>query len=354
MVGRPERQWVEERFQVVLQAIPCAAVLADASGEILLVNDCAEQLFGYERAELIGQPIELLMPERFRAPHREHRARFQATPQARVLGAARDLCGRRRDGSEMPVEIGIGAIPTEQGMLFLGVLIDLTARKRAEETLLREREWAHATLDCIEEAVITTNLAGTIESMNPAAEVLTGWSFAEALGKPLAQVLHLFDGKHRHLPDRFTRCLGAAQEPRLTRHAVLISRGGQEFAIEVSVAPIRDRTGALLGTVLAFQDRTAAQRLAREMTYQATHDPLTGLVNRREFEQRLQRVLTTAHNRQTEHALCYLDLDQFKVINDTCGHAAGDELLRQLGMLLQTKVRKRDTWLVLGATNLGC
>jgi diguanylate cyclase (GGDEF)-like protein len=140
---------------------------------------------------------------------------------------------------------------------------------------------------------------------------------------------------------------------KLQEPLVLLSRDGKEYAIQDAAAPIHGRHEELVGAVLTFSDITEVRCLAREMSHQARHDALTGLINRREFERRLQRVLTDAKTHAHEHALCYLDLDQFKLVNDTCGHGAGDELLRQISTLMQGEVRKRDTLARLGGDEFG-
>lgn len=134
----------------------------------------------------------------------------------------------------------------------------------------------------------------------------------------------------------------------MANHTVLISKQGEEFGIEDSAAPIRSESGEILGVVLVFHDVTEQRRLSGEMTFRATHDALTGLVNRAEFESRLRRVLNKAHEDRSEHALMYLDLDQFKLVNDACGHSVGDQLLQQVSKLLGESVRARDTLARLG------
>ena len=133
----------------------------------------------------------------------------------------------------------------------------------------------------------------------------------------------------------------------------MIGRTGKEYAIEDSCSPIRNQANEIIGTVLVFSDATEARRIARETSYQAAHDKLTGLVNRHEFEHRLQRVLDDTRNNSVEHALCYLDLDRFKIVNDKCGHVAGDELLRQIAALLRQESRKRDTLARIGGDEFG-
>ena len=231
---------------------------------------------------------------------------------------------------------------------------DIVERRRFEQALFAEKERAQVTLHSIGDAVITTNAEGIVEYLNPVAETLTGWSLAEACEQPLCAVFSIIDEHSRKpIPYTLARLSTHGRVTDLVDPSVLISRGGQEYAIQHSVAHIRNREGGISGVVLVFSDVTEARRMAREMSHQATHDVLTGLVNRREFEHRLRRVLKTARKEKVEHALCYLDLDQFKVINDTCGHAAGDELLRQLGLMLQQQVRERDTLARLGGDEFG-
>ncbi len=231
---------------------------------------------------------------------------------------------------------------------------DIAERWRVEQALFAEKERALVTLHSIGDAVITTNAEGIVEYLNPVAETLTGWSAVGASDQPLSAVFNMIEENSRKpIPYSVAEFSAQGRAADQVDPGVLISRSGREYAIQHSVAPIRSREGEVLGLVLVFNDVTETRRMAREMNHQATHDVLTGLVNRREFEHRLRRVLKTARKEKVEHALCYLDLDQFKVINDTCGHAAGDELLRQLGLLLQQQVRERDTLARLGGDEFG-
>ncbi|MBK8209206.1 MAG: EAL domain-containing protein [Rhodospirillales bacterium] len=197
--------------------------------------------------------------------------------------------------------------------------------------------------------MITTDAAGAITYLNPTAERLTGWSETDARGQPVSAVFVLFD-EHTRAPvaDPVHRCLREGRSVGTDGPAVLVGRTGEEHAVGASAAPNRDRTGVLIGAVLAFHDVTNLRRLAKRMKYEATHDALTGLVNRREFDRRLQRAVNTARAQGHEHALCYFDLDRFKLVNDIAGHAAGDSLLQQVGRLLADKFRERDTLARLG------
>ena len=195
---------------------------------------------------------------------------------------------------------------------------------------------------------------GRIEYLNPVAESLTGWSAGEAHGQPLAHVFRIVNEETGEpAQDPVARCVSEGKIVGLANHTVLLSRSGGEYAIEDSAAPIYGRSGDLLGVVLVFKDVTEARRLSRELSFHAAHDALTGLINRREFEIRLTRTLQTSHINGTENALLYFDLDNFKLVNDTCGHVAGDELLRQVGQLLQTQVRQIDTLARLGGDEFG-
>jgi diguanylate cyclase (GGDEF)-like protein/PAS domain S-box-containing protein len=238
--------------------------------------------------------------------------------------------------------------------LILLAIEDITARKQAEAELIEAKRFTEVTLHSIGDAVITTDAEGVIQYLNPVAEKLTGWRAEEAQGQPMHNVFRIIREADREpVPDVVVRCLKEGQAIGLGNHTILISRNGREYAIQDSAAPICSPDGNLLGVVVVFSDITETRRIAKQMIHEASHDALTGLVNRREFERRLQRSLETVRTDRVEHTLCYLDLDQFKVINDTHGHVAGDELLRQLASLLHKKVRKRDTLARLGGDEFG-
>jgi diguanylate cyclase (GGDEF)-like protein/PAS domain S-box-containing protein len=185
--------------------------------------------------------------------------------------------------------------------------------------------------------------------LNPVAEALTGWTTEEAQGNPLAVIFNILEEQSRTpVPNPVACCLKEGQIVGLANHTVLISRYGQEHAIEDSASPIRGRDGEVLGAVLVFHDVTETRRMARQLQHDAAHDELTGLVNRREFEKRLERALVSAKRDGFHHALCYFDLDQFKLVNDAAGHAAGDALLKQVRELICGKFRERDTLARLG------
>lgn len=211
------------------------------------------------------------------------------------------------------------------------------------------------TLQSIGDAVITTDLNQRIDYLNPMAERLTQWSLAEARGKALSEVCTLMDeATMEWVASPVARALRDNHRGSLSEgELALMRRDGSPMAVEGSAAPLLDRHGAGVGGVLVFRDATAARRMAQRITWAATHDSLTGLVNRREFESRVEAALLSARNSGLQHVLCCLDLDQFKVVNDTCGHAAGDAMLKQLAGVLQHNLREADTLARLGGDEFG-
>ncbi|HWN17769.1 MAG TPA: EAL domain-containing protein [Gemmatimonadales bacterium] len=337
-------------FRPLLEAALDATVVVDSPGRIVALNHEGERLFGWTEQELVGQPMNRLIPTRFHRildtpPVFDHE---QAETQPK--GWRVSLFARRRNGSEFPVEIHRGPLGSGSDPLVLVTIRDLTEWRRAQESLFREKEQALITLESIGDAVITTDTAGRMLYLNPMAERLTGWRTTEALGLPSASILTLVSDLTREpIESTVARCLQAGRAVDLSDGVLLLRRDGTEVAIGDSAAPIRDRNGITTGVVLVFHDVTEKRRVSRKLSHEAAHDALTSLVNRKEFERRLTRALgDTAITGTGEHALFYLDLDQFKPVNDFCGHEAGDELLRQISVILSNHLRKRDTLARLG------
>lgn len=223
-----------------------------------------------------------------------------------------------------------------------------------EQALHNEKELAEVTLHAIGDAVISLDAQGNVAALNPVAEQLTGWPQNEAKGRPLPEV-------YRTLNDRTRR---AVRHPAydaniegpvvgLSRYSVLVNRHGQEYTVEDNASPIYNRQGALVGKVVTFRDVTHARGIEQQLSDQARLDALTGLANRRAFELAVREALAATQRTDKLHALLYLDLDQFKIVNDTCGHAAGDELLKQLAAVMHVQVRKSDIIARLGGDEFG-
>ena len=226
-------------------------------------------------------------------------------------------------------------------------------RRRAEDEIFIEKVKAQTTLESLGEGVITTDADGRVTYLNPAAECLTGWSHDDASRRPLSEIFRVFSSSGNiSVEYPVAECI---REGRTVHHDFplrLRSRNGAEFVVQDTATPIRDKNGQVIGMVLVFHDYSHLHRMSERLAYQASHDDLTGLLNRREFEVQLSKALEEAGD-GTEHALCYIDLDQFKVVNDTCGHQAGDELLRQLTLQIEGKIRKHDIFARLGGDEFG-
>jgi len=221
-------------------------------------------------------------------------------------------------------------------------------RQLADE-LAEQHELLQVTLRAIGDAVIETNAQGAVVWMNPVAEALTGWMSGQARELPLEAVFSVIGIVDRQPVEQLVqKCLARAEVGNAAAHSILVSRHGQEIGIDSSVSPIFHENGAALGVVIVFRDVTEQRRLSGEIHFRASHDALTGLLNRTEFEARLQRAWQTARDEAAEHALMYVDLDRFKVVNDTCGHDAGDKLLKQVATMLREAVRASDVVARLG------
>ncbi|MBI4193743.1 MAG: EAL domain-containing protein [Betaproteobacteria bacterium] len=225
---------------------------------------------------------------------------------------------------------------------------------RTEGALEIEKELAQVTLHSIGDGVITADPDGRVEYMNPVAERYTGWSSEEARGRPLSEVYRVRDDRTGKIIESPEQIAGNASGEGLEAASIrLLSRGGGECPIRFSCAPIQSASGEPLGTIVVFHDISQIRAMAQQLIWQASHDVLTGLVNRREFERRLGELVETAKSKDRRHALMFMDLDNFKSVNDICGHRAGDELLRQLTTVMMSEMRGSDTLARLGGDEFG-
>ncbi|ODC02913.1 ammonia permease [Terasakiispira papahanaumokuakeensis] len=274
------------------------------------------------------------------------------------------LC-QRQDGSTFLAELTVSREKSAQQAHYTGILRDITERRRIEEQLSQEKRLAQVTLASIGDGVITTDRSGQVTYLNPMAEQLTGWSREEAEGQKINEVYQLIDDElNVNLPNPVFQLFNRPDRPVKhtgEQHRALIPRSGEPIPIQDAAAPIRHTDGHLIGAVLTFSDVSVSRRLARKLAHQAAHDALTGLINREEFERRLNSLLSQYHpaaplhgeSKSRHNILCYLDLDQFKIVNDTCGHIAGDELLRQLANLFRSRLRATDELARLGGDEFG-
>ena len=341
----------EQTFRLLAETTECAIFVWRET--LLYVNPALCRITGYSAEEILREGAwELVI-------HPDDRERVRTNGQARLRGEAvprqYEFRIRTRAGEERWIDFTASPLRFHGQSAVMGTAFDITERKRAEADLQREKERAQVTLESIGDGVITTDVHGRIEYLNPVAEALTGWSRADAAGRAAGDVVRLRDEVSRDESfDPVRRCLAEHRSSRSTNNLLLSCRdGARESYIELTASPIRNGTGLVMGCVLVLRDVTTLRNLSREITWQAQHDPLTGLINRGEFEFRLEQALESARSGHTQHALCYLDLDQFKFVNDTCGHIAGDELLKQLTAHLQERVRDSDTLARLGGDEFG-
>ncbi|MGB3612848.1 MAG: PAS domain-containing protein, partial [Elainellaceae cyanobacterium] len=336
----------EARFRAFMDNNLAIAFMKNEAGQYLYVNKPFEQFAGIAQADLMTKTGTAWLPDIIAQRVSQHDAQVLATGKAsqrlEMVPAA--------DGTSTYWMVCKFPCSTATGNALGGVAFNITEQKRIEQELFREKELAQVTLQSIGDAVITTDAQGNITYLNSAAERLTAWPLAAAMLQPLLQVFHAVDEVTRQrVPNPASHVLQTGRTADST-HMTLIARNGREYSIVDSAAPIKNRNGDIVGVVLVFHDVTESRALSQQLVWQASHDTLTNLNNRRYFELELTSVLEQI---QRQHVLCYLDLDQFKVVNDTGGHAAGDELLRQVGAILAQNTRSADIVARLGGDEFG-
>lgn len=311
---------------------------ANAAAEALLAS--GEPLAGRRLADLV-QP--------------EHLEGLQAWLNARRAGRQSAVRLRLRDGNDLPIECELAGFPLPAGSSVVGTVVRATRDELLSSARQQGTRVAEATLESISEGVITTDVRGHVDYLNSAAEALLGCQRDAVHGRPFGEVVSLVDeGDRRPLGDPVARCLEERRRVDLGRRALLVSRAsGNEFSVELRASPIRAGGREPSGCVVVLHDVSEIRGLTRQMSYQASHDPLTGLVNRREFERRLDEALKTARSGNGGHVLCYLDLDRFKAVNDTSGHVAGDNMLREIAGVLKDKLRDSDVVARVGGDEFG-
>jgi diguanylate cyclase (GGDEF)-like protein/PAS domain S-box-containing protein len=231
---------------------------------------------------------------------------------------------------------------------------EIKERSAVEQQLFQEKELAQITLHSIGDGVITTNAKGQVEYLNPAAERLTGWQLSTAQSRLLSAVFQVIDSATRTpVINPLAQVLQEDGVVTLGDRSVLLARNGQEYGIDCSAAPIHNRSQEIIGVVIVFRDVTQSRQLTQKLSWQATHDALTGLVNRAQFEHEITKALRSIQPDSAHPVLCFLDLDRFKIVNDTCGHGAGDELLRQISNVIKQQVRTSDIVARLGGDEFG-
>ncbi len=332
-----------------------AVVILDEASILLYANPSTQRVFGHAPEQLIGRPLATLQPEHLRERHVRGLQRYIDTGTKRADWRAAQAVGLHADGTHFPIEISFAEFVLDQQRVFVGFIRDITARKGAEDALVEEKERAQTTLRSIGDAVVSTDSAGRIVFLNPMAERLSGWNQADAYGKPCSEILH-FQDEASCAPLALLARSGASaplDPQRMPLTTVLHRRNGDLVSVEGSIAEIVSGPDLFAGWVIAFRDVSESRQLSEQLSFQASHDALTGLANRTTFDRQLRTSLENAAATGTGTSLLYLDLDQFKVVNDTCGHIAGDELLKRLSAVLALNLRSSDTLARLGGDEFG-
>ena len=334
-------------FRALFEASVDAQLVVDDRGVVRRANASCERLFGYAPSELEGQPIEVLVPERF-GRHRHHRAAFAAAPRARPMGTGVELFARRKDGSEVPIDISLTPLAFGESRLVAVTVRDLRTRPFAGEAL---RVQATA-LRSAANGVVITDRTGTITWVNPAACAITGYGVDELVGK---HTRTLKSGRH---PPEFYAELWRTVLSGETWSGTIVNRrkDGTTYHEEQTIAPVVGVDGAVTHFIAIKQDVTArhaaesalaktredlAMRVAEiemlnaQLREQAIRDPLTGLYNRRYFHETIERDLCAASATEESTAILAVDVDHFKRVNDTHGHAVGDQVLVALGGVIE-------------------
>jgi diguanylate cyclase (GGDEF)-like protein/PAS domain S-box-containing protein len=328
---------------------------------ILHANKQFASFVGTDRVELIGRRLGDLVPPEY-AELVNDNMRQRLAGEAAAERYEIEMVGLQGQVSRLEINSTIIDYEGEPALLVTGVEIVPTQTVPALRALPLQAAAAGGVssmhlfaLDSLAEAIIATDKEGRISYANASAEHLTGLEAGDAIGKMLEDIVGLVDETDRRLlSDPVKQALTTGAPVNLSRRALLLSKAnGNERSIELSASPIRNAEKELTGAVILLHDVTELRGLARQMSYQATHDALTGLVNRREFERRLEEAVESGHRGDGQHVLCYIDLDRFKVVNDTSGHLAGDSMLREVAKLLRDAVRDSDTVARLGGDEFG-
>lgn len=325
---------------------------------IIYANPQFAQLLGVDRMDVVGRRLaDLVPPEQVDlvASHLQHALAGEEAPTRFEV----DLIGMQGQLSRLEISTSLIDHEGSKALLITGVEVIPTQTVSALSTggtgvfELGGRSRARLALESLGEALITVDAQGRIDYANPAAATLLGTGVDALLHRTLDQVIALVDDTDRKLlKDPIDLALRGTTTVGLGRRAFVLSRrAGSERSVELTASPLRSRDNAaeeITGAVILLHDVTELRGLTRQMSYQATHDALTGLVNRREFERRLAEALDAARRGDGVHVLCFVDLDHFKVVNDSSGHQAGDSLLREVAKVMREAVRDSDTVARLG------
>lgn len=319
-----------------------AIIRLNEKGHIINFYPSASKMFGYKEGEVINTLFSSLLLSPYDVEFEQFFDLWQETENTNIDGHAKAL---KNNQEVFDSEITINPVMSHGEVHFIMTVKDVSERKKVQDALYREKEQAEITLSSIDDGVITTDIIGRINFLNPAGEALIGSTLEQVKNKPITQVLNI-QSELVELPT--LTCISSGVKVESAEGDELILDDGSVIVLHQVATPIHNQVGDVVGSVLIFRDVSKSHRLANRLTWQASHDELTQLINRREFERQLEGALESARNEEFVHCLCFMDLDKFKSVNDTCGHAAGDELLKQLADIFRSKVRSADLLARLG------
>ena len=346
---------MESRYRGLLEAAPDAMVVVNQGGEIVLLNVQAEKRFGYRRDELLGQKVKNIIPEGFAERLIADGTRTEADALAQQIGAGIELSGRRKDGSEFPIEIMLSPLESTEGILVTAAIRDISVRKQAEVQLLEAAMRLRTVAATAVDGLILIDLDGSILMFNRACERLFGYGAEEVIGKNVKCLMPSpYHEEHDGYLDSYHQT-GARKIIGIGREVVGRRKDGTTFPMGLSVGEamengrtvyvgnIHDLTERVRGEQTIREVTTAVQAMKREMAHSAEHDLLTGLPNRMLLNDRLSQAIVSARRHKNKVVVLFLDLDGFKHINDSLGHCIGDKLLQSIATRLVLCVRGTDT-----------
>ncbi len=328
------------KFKVLLEAIPDCLLICNDEGLITFANKASERIFGYVSKELMGQKIEFLIPDRYLMTHQKHIRHYFEASSLRPMGAGLNLYGKHRDGHEFSVEISLSPIELDDGLFTLATVRDITERKKTEDA----KAMLLALVESSDEAIIGKDLKGIIFSWNKAAEDLYGYTSTEMIGR---SVKRLFP------EDKQDEFEGIMHEISHCGHiknkeSFRVHKDGHTIPVSITISPIINSQGKVMGASTTARDITQEKLLEKKLRHLAEHDPLTGLINRPLFEDRIEQAISQTKRQKDLMAVCFLDIDDFKNVNDLYGHTTGDLLLCAVTKRIQSCLREIDTFARLG------
>ncbi|MGA2013791.1 MAG: EAL domain-containing protein [Solirubrobacteraceae bacterium] len=325
--------------RALFHAAPDALVVVDPDGLICEANEQATALFGYLPDELIGEPLDLLVPDARRWDHRRRMIEYAEAPTLRPMGREREVAARRRDGTELPVSVTLSPLHTPQGLFVIAAVRDATERSLERGRLKGAEELLRTTIDHAPIGMGLVSTDGRWLRVNRALCEMTGYSEHELLARTVADICHPDD---RHIDERNIDRIVAGEIKSYENEKRFIRADGSIRWVQLSASLVRDAAGAPKHFVSQIQDITDRKDYELELRHLATHDPLTGLANRRTLEQEIERQLESQARYGDELALLMVDLDHFKYINDTLGHRVGDQVICEAARAMSARLRNGD------------